>query len=221
MAYYSTCIYLNEIGFYCEEPTVIDSALRRPNSRTLWSSSMTRMEALISCLNAAKEFLDHFLALPSSQIRKFLLPSYISIVYAVLILRRFTISTETQVPSSDKMANMEHYISAIFTKFDAMLHGNQVERDCISHMMMLFRDADSWSKRTATGNPPLVEAGAAICIESHSFMDVIKTFCCPYEDELCSIGQQTSLDPPWTDMIRGWSPSVDPQDILANTTTVI
>jgi hypothetical protein len=103
MSYHFLRVYINEVGFHASPPSQIE-LISGQSSLEAWYFSNARNESLIACLQAAKNFLDRFIELTPHQTVDFILSDYLRLVYAVLVLGRFT--TGCDCPAFDASSSM-------------------------------------------------------------------------------------------------------------------
>jgi len=174
MSYHSLKVYMNEVGFHASVPSPRE--LMSGNSSQTWYYSAARNEILIACLQSTKSYLDYFLTLSSSELFNFTIPDFLRLIYAILILSRFTSGCDA--PTLDvgymrKTANLGYYLDSLIFKTDSLItHDGAKERqDCIYLVRSLFQGSKLWYNRV------IGETASAAFGETEipelSFMDIL------------------------------------------------
>ncbi|TVY24608.1 Transcriptional regulator [Lachnellula hyalina] len=222
LAYYHLCTFVNEVGFH-------RTVLPPPDLRTdqssyhTWDSSITRSEVLISCLNAAKDYLERYLSLPTEALFNATFADHAKLVYNVLILKLFA-TWVTDDHSTLDAAHIQHsanflfYTQALVCKFESM---GKIYRDCglledyTLYLAQLFRIYESRARDEMGAR----QFSTNICLDM-SVMQMLPS------NASCH-GQHSSYDPrpptvvqtqehseeQWADMLVRWSPSLDQHDL--------
>ena len=131
--------WVAEVGFHAKPSTIFS-----PESDQSWYYSLARCEALLSCLQASKDYLDYFLTLSSEVVLGYTLPEYIRLVYTVLILVRFTTGCDSPLLNDENMresADLPRYLDALIRKFNTMITYQDSEevRNYIWRLRSLFK----------------------------------------------------------------------------------
>jgi len=217
MAYYHLRTFVNEVGFH-------KIALPPPNlmsdqsSYRTWCSSITRSEVLISCLNAAKDYLERYISLPTEALFSSSFADHVRLVYNVLILKLFATwvkDDDSQLDAThiQNSANMAFYMEALVRKFENMSkigrdHG--LLEDYTLVLAQLFRTYEG----RARGGVARHSSGS-----SYPDMSVMQILPLPsfHGTQLSSssamLQSQEDSEEQWADMLVRWSPTVDPQDL--------
>lgn len=119
LLFYHTRIFVNELGLHGTPPFEIDILPRMLSTGSSWYNSTGRSDSIIRCLQATKEYLDHFLRISPEAIVHFTTPDFLHLIYAILILG--SIATTCHSPQLDQahirqIAAFENYISALSQK---------------------------------------------------------------------------------------------------------
>ncbi|TVY32046.1 Transcriptional regulator [Lachnellula subtilissima] len=188
-----------------------------------WCSSITRSEVLISCLNAAKDYLERYLSLPTEALFNATFADHAKLVYNVLILKLFA-TWVTDGHSTLDAAHIQHsanflfYTQALVCKFESM---GKIYRDCglledyTLYLAQLFRIYESRARDEMGAK----QFSSSSCLNM-SVMQMLPS------NASCH-GQHSSYDPrsptvvqtqehseeQWADMLVRWSPSLDPHDL--------
>lgn len=223
LAYYHLCTFVNEVGFH-------KTVLPPPDSRTdqssyhTWCSSLTRSEVLISCLTAAKDYLERYLSLPNEALFNATFADHAKLVYNVLILKLFA-TWATDNDSTLDAAHIQHsanflfYTQALVCKFESM---GKIYRDCglledyTLYLAQLFRIYESRARDEMMGDrqfPGSANTGSL----NMSVMQMLPSnasYQGQFSDPRSPAITQTQEDSEeqWADMLVRWSPSLDPQD---------
>lgn len=223
MAYYHLRTFLNEVGFH-------KIALPAPNlmsdqsSYQTWCSSITRSEVLISCLNAAKDYLERYIALPTEALFLASFPDHAKLVYNVLILRLFSTWPKGEDLSLDaanlrNSANMVFYMESLVQKFETMgqiIRDGGLLEDYTVYLAQLFQTYKARCGLNDTRRFPEINSS------NHSVGHILPL---PSSTQLSAhlslLNESTHFTPQlqeeseeqWGDMLNGWSPSLDPPDL--------
>ena len=221
MAYYHLRTFVNEVGFH---KTALPSDLRSDQSSYhSWCSSITRSEVLISCLNAAKDYLERYLSLPTEALFNASFADHAKLVYNVLILKLFATWVKDDDSSLDaahiqNSANFLFYTQALVRKFESMGkigRDSGLLEDYTLYLAKLFRIYESRAR----------DGMGARQFPSNSSLNMSVMQMLP--SNASNYGQMSSYDPSssaasqlqenseeqWADMLLRWSPSLDPQDL--------
>ncbi|KAJ9614190.1 hypothetical protein H2200_002326 [Cladophialophora chaetospira] len=112
-------VYAREIGFHASPPSVFDFATTGP-SQPSWYASPARQRSLVECLEATTTYLNHFLSLSSAEVLNFTTPDLLRLLYAVLILGRFSAGLDAPWPDASVFrasAKFGEYLTALVGKF--------------------------------------------------------------------------------------------------------
>ena len=141
-------VYINEVGFHASPPLPLE-IMSGQSSLKAWYYSKARNESLIACLQAAKNYLDQYIELTPHQALDFILPDYLRLVYAVLILGRFTTGCDCLVLDSSsirKTANMGYYLDKLIDRADDLIllsNGRDIN-DTFYHLRRLWKQSKRW-----------------------------------------------------------------------------
>ena len=113
-----TRIYINEVSIRTS-PLKNDSVCRIVHTEASWYRSSERYDSIVRCLQATKEYLDHFLRMSPEAIPRIPMPDFLRLIYAVLILG--SLATTCNLPPLDsahirEIAEFESYIIALSHK---------------------------------------------------------------------------------------------------------
>jgi hypothetical protein len=223
MAYYHLRTFVNEVGFHQIALSPLDSISNQVTSDE-WYSSITRSELLISCLNAAKDYLERYISLPTESLFSSSFADYAKLVYNVLILRLFqTWAKDDNLPMDaanlQSSTNMAPYMEALVRKFESM---SKIGSDC-----GLIEDYTVWLAelfRSYQGQGQEKTGARLIASKSYpdmSVMQIAPFFASPTPVHLSSYDSSSSVSPrsqdnserSWADVFFEWTPSLDPQDL--------
>ncbi|TVY15966.1 Transcriptional regulator WAR1 [Lachnellula arida] len=224
LTYYHLCTFVNEVGFH-------KTVLPPPDLRTdqssyhTWCSSITRSEVLISCLNAAKDYLERYLSLPTEALFNATFADHAKLVYNVLILKLFaTWVTDDDENSTLDAAHIQHsanflfYTQALVCKFERM---GKIYRDCglledyTLYLAQLFRIYGSRARDEMMGDRLFPGNAGSL---NMSVMQMLPSNA-SYHGQLSDASSSTitqmqeDAEEQWADMLVRWSPSLDPQDL--------
>ncbi|KAG9229713.1 hypothetical protein BJ875DRAFT_522221 [Amylocarpus encephaloides] len=223
MTFYRHRIYLHEVGFHAKPPQELAGA---PVHRRSWYHATKRNDELISAMQAAKDYLDRFLALSSDDLRDFLLPDFVHLIYSILIMGSF--ASPLDAPTLDRervrqIADLNTYLDALIDKMGGIViveapkfthHYNPY----ISHMNDLF---EHYKSRFTRISETFVHIGTDMCEKpDFSFVEFLPTIlkrCIEWEDTVMKGAEEV---PPstegWDDIISDWPSSMDPSLISTN-----
>ena len=138
--------------------------MSRDSNLRAWYFSPARSASLLACLQAAKDYLDHCITLTPQQLFDFTLPEYLRLVYAALILGRFT--TGCDCPTLDvsvmrESANMGYYLDKLVDKATELitLVKDRDVNDNFYHLKRLWAQSRQWFDEIVK-YPPCSDAGA-------------------------------------------------------------
>lgn len=207
MSYHFLRVYINEVGFHASPPSAIELMTGGSSLRS-WYYSSARNESLISCLQAAKTYLDRFLELTPRQTIDFTLPDYLRLVYAVLILGRFSTGCDCPVldtASIRKTANMSYYLDRLTDKTDdmIMLSTEGEVNEAFFHMRKLWKSSSSWfddieRDQSRAGECAIGQLGL-------HFMDILPTVI----DKCVDFPGTRGCEDKWSDMLTDWPVTLD------------
>jgi hypothetical protein len=205
MSYHFLRIYINEVGFHASPPSALELMTGGSTLRP-WYHSNARNDSLIACLQAAKAYLDRFIELSPCQTMYFILPDYLRLVYAVLILGRFTTGCDCPVldaSSIRKTANVGYYLDKLIDKVDEslVLASDGDINEAFLHMRKLWKKSKDWFDEIA--KDPACARDCAIGQGELSFMNIL-----PSEIGRCvDFSGTKGYDDRWTDMLTDWPAS--------------
>ena len=214
MSYHFLLIYINEVGFHASPPTTLELMTGGSTLRA-WYHSSARNDSLIACLQAAKNYLDRFIELSPRQTIGFTIPDYLRLVYAVLILGRFTTGCDCPVLDSSsirKTANLSYYLDRLIDKADDLitLSTDGGINNTFFHIRKLWKHSKNWVDEIA--NDPACARDCAIGQAELNFMEILPSAigtCVDFS------GTKGSNDQ-WTDTLCEWPGSLDPSVISMN-----
>jgi hypothetical protein len=174
MSYYTNKVYLNEVGFHANIPSSPDVMSSHLTARS-WDYSSARNDTLIACLQAAKEFLEYLLSLPSQELLSFTIHDFVCLIYVILVLGRFASGCDCPPLDSHlrKSANFEQYIVRLITMTEPLISFSDGEErvDYVFHVKRLFQVSKAWLSHISSGQSL---AGGAPQL---SFMDIFPAAC--------------------------------------------
>lgn len=220
---YSLQIYITEVGFHAAPPSPLD--LMSEYYAQSWYYSTARSETIIKCLQATKNYLDFFLALPNEAILNFCLPDLFRLVYAVLVLGTFT--TGCGSPTLDdahmrEASGMLYYLDGLNTKTSSMIThtGSEENRDYMWHMRCIFQKTKTWYSCIAAQS----RSSGYLGLDSRylSFMNILPGILGKCTDESTILSRHTegnteteySASQPWPDGMSEFRLIVDHPVIL-------
>ncbi|KUJ19994.1 uncharacterized protein LY89DRAFT_716459 [Mollisia scopiformis] len=217
MQLHVTRIHINEVGFHAA--ALPQDQMLYPQIRSKsWYYSSARSESLMRCLQACKDFLDHFLSLPSEGIINSTLPDMLGLVYTVLVLGTFAVRIDT--PTLDavqlrEMANYDYYISALINKTEHVMafSGPAGANDYMHHIHVLFLQTKVWYSQVSS-DPSVFSTIPEIARPGFSFMDILSTIVDRCVDfSAATISNSTTSDEQWTELLSEWSGALEQSTI--------
>ena len=217
MAYYHLRTFVNEIGFHriALPPPHLMSDQSRYHT---WCSSITRSEVLISGLNAANDYLERYLSLPTEVVFSSSFADHGKLVYNVLILKLFATwakDDDSQLDAAhiQNSANMAFYMEALVRKFENM---NKIGRDhgLLEDYTLVLAQLFRTYEGRARGGVARHSSGS-----SYPEMSVMQILPLPSFHDTQPSNSSAVLQPQddpeeqWADMLVRWSPTVNPQDL--------
>jgi hypothetical protein len=208
MTYYAAKIYVNEIGFHATAPSPLE-LMSGQSSRRPWYHAHARNESLIRCLEASVEYLDCVISLPSEEMLSFTLPDFVRLIYATLVLGRYT--TGVDAPTLDaahvrKTANLGYYLDALSGRTKALIRlaGDQGRRCYIHHLSRLFERLRVWYSQVI--NAPASADSYLLFAPELTFMQILPaaTDCC------VDISDTDGSYQDWSYVFSEWTSSLDP-----------
>jgi hypothetical protein len=182
MAYHNMQVSIHEIALHASRPLTVGTVdgLGGP-SATDWYSSLARTDALISCVESAKRYLDRFLALSTEDIYQNTITEEMRLVYAILVLARFATGVSSPYLDATHLrntANIEHYISGLIDRispFITLLDNGQEQIDFFWHFRRLFQATKIWfAEQARVGYFSTLEtSGLQDCVDL-SFMEILQ-----------------------------------------------
>ncbi|KAG0648446.1 Transcription factor himD [Hyphodiscus hymeniophilus] len=212
MSFHFLCIYINEVGFHASAPSPYDLMSGQSSPKAYYFSA-ARNESLIACLQACKNYLDRFIELTPRQTIDFILPNYLRLVYAVLILGRFATGCDCPIlDASDirQSTNMGYYLDKLISKVDEsmMLLPATDANDWMRHVRKMWQQSKWWYE--AIVRDPAAAMDCAIGQPELNFMDILPSAISSCVD--FSVTPQ-SCDERWADMLD-WGSNVSVSDSL-------
>lgn len=155
LTYYNLRIYLNEIALHAVPPDSTDTFGPDESCRS-WFSSVARADALITCVDAAKDYLDRYLALSTEQVRCNTIVEEVKVVYAFLVLGKFVSGINTpHIDALDlrKSANMEYYMDGLINRMSDLIvsFNGQEQLNYFWHFRALFKFSRIWYEQQIKG----------------------------------------------------------------------
>jgi hypothetical protein len=206
MSYHYLRIYIHEVGFHASPPSALELMTGGSTLRA-WYHSNARNDSLIACLQAAKTYLDRFIEVSPRQMIDFTLPDFLRLVYAVLILGRFTTGCDCPVldaSSIRKIANLGYYLEKLIDKTDNlfMLCNGEVN-EAFSHMRRMWKQSKNWFDEIV--KDPACARDCDIGRAELDFMDILPSAI----GKCVDFSGTKGCDDCWTDMLTDWPASVD------------
>lgn len=200
MSYHFLRIYISEVGFHASPPSPLE-LMSGQSSLKAWYFSSARNESLIACLQASKNYLDRFIELTPRQTIDFILPDYLRLVYAVLILGRFTTGCDCPVLDASyvrKTANMGYYLDKLIGKANdlIMLSPDGDVNDTFYHLRKLWEQSKQWFNEIAID--PACARECSLGQPELNFMDILPSAIGKCVDFSGTTGK---CDERWTDML--------------------
>ncbi len=217
-------IYINEIGFHDRNGSMKEAVAER-SARQEWFSSPLRTETLITCLEATKSYFDYYLSLSLNDIRNATMLDAVGLVYAVLILSKFSAGTSApNMLACDwrKNTNMAFYLDAVRSRLNALvtIENGHEKTDYLWHFRRIFGVIKLWhddlliNDRYEDTDPRQNDCNHL------AFLRVLEM---QKQRDIELYGQTryvpVSPEPPapeqaWSDLVNAWSPSMDPNEML-------
>jgi hypothetical protein len=178
LKFYNLRIFIHEIGLHSGDSEPTDSSIGGDSCRS-WFSAMARTDALITCLDATKDYLDRYLSLPLVQMRENTVLEESKVIYALLVLGKFVSGVNS--PHLDplalrKRANIEHYMVTLVERMDELITvvDGQEQRNYFWHVKTLFQNSRQWYQQQVRDNsfPMLESDGLPTCMDL-SMLDVL------------------------------------------------
>ena len=206
MSFHFLRIYIHEVGFHASPPSPHDLVTDQANPNA-WYFSSARSESLIFCLQAAQTYLDHFIKLTPRQTSDFILPGHLRLVYAVLILGRFTTGCDCPVLDTAyvrETAKMSWYLDKLLEEADEgskSICGTDAN-DMFSHLRKLWQYSKQWLAKISID--PAVVTECETRKPGLYFMDILSS-----AGEKCvePSGITGQYDERWCDMLD-WGPDM-------------
>ncbi|KIW26095.1 uncharacterized protein PV07_09222 [Cladophialophora immunda] len=158
-SYRAIRIYAREIGFHAHPPPPFSVPTAR--SSPSWYLSTTRHNSLLSCLEATREYLDHFLSLSAADILAFTTPDLLRLLYAMLVLGRFSTSVDAPLLDANllhTMANLRYYLESLTAKFrDVLATIHNPSDHYLVYLCRMFADSKKWFAPALTSSPAVHE----------------------------------------------------------------
>ncbi len=175
MTYCTLRIYIHEVALHASPPSALEVLSEKFNYRT-WYFSQTRCESLIACLEAAKDSLDNWISMASNEMLSLIFPDYLSLIYAVLILTRFTSGLDCAMLDRSQVresANLEYYLRALIHKteeYSIASESDDIDNTCFYVLKSLWINSKAWYDTIEAGSSP----GALLLKETQlDFMDIL------------------------------------------------
>jgi hypothetical protein len=214
MSYHFLRIYVNEVGFHASPPTTLELMTGGSTLRD-WYHSSARNDSLIACLQAAKNYLDRFIELSPGQTISFTNLDYLRLVYAVLILGRFTTGCHCPVLDSSsirKTANLGYYLDRLIDKADDLiiLSTDGGINNTFFHIRKLWKHSKNWCDEIV--NDPTCARDRTIGQAELNFMEILPSTIGSCVD----FSETKGCNDQWTDMLCEWPGGLDPSVISVN-----
>lgn len=222
MGYYSQRIYVNEIGFHAKRNTS-DSVADISNDRS-WYFSASRSGFIIRAVEAAQEYLDHFLELSKEQLQAFMLPDWLRLIYAVLIIGALQSKLDApglDLPHARKISNVQKYLNNLITQLDGLASSTVPDGNpYLLHVSGLcsyyvsYYQCQSQMPQSSLGHGKSQHTAPDFSF-AETFSPKIKMCVELYNDVLQSVPEQNALDE-WDQILKAWPDSLDPSVLSMN-----
>ncbi|EXJ70962.1 uncharacterized protein A1O5_05955 [Cladophialophora psammophila CBS 110553] len=158
-SYHAIKIYAREIGFHAQPPSAF--SVPTPGSGPPWYISPARHNSLLGCLEATTEYLDHLLSLSTSNILGFTTPDLLRLLYAVLVLGRFSNGVDAPLLDANLLrtvANLRYYLESLAAKFrDVLATIHNPSEHYLVYLRRLVEDSKRWYTPALPGPPTFRE----------------------------------------------------------------
>ncbi|KIX97615.1 uncharacterized protein Z520_06393 [Fonsecaea multimorphosa CBS 102226] len=145
-SYRAIKIYAREIGFHAQPPSAFSVPVS--GSSSSWYDSTTRHNCLLGCLEATREYLDHFLSLPTADILGYTTPDLLRLLYAMLVLGRFSSGVDAPLLDTNllqTMANLRNYLGSLAAKLrDVLASIHNPSNHYLVYLCRMFEDPKKW-----------------------------------------------------------------------------
>lgn len=144
-------VYIQEIGLY--SPTKHRNVHNLSNFECCnWCSSMQRFSIVISCVQAAQNYIKQYVILPRETLQNTILFPEAELLYAILVLAAGTLGGITVGESGQlrEIADISSYLTALRNKMKTMgsiTEDGQDRRDYFWKMMQFFKHCLNWNSR--------------------------------------------------------------------------
>lgn len=139
--------YLFEIAFHTDPPPQASMDMKS------WYHSATRTSTLLSCLFAAKSYVEYVIELPTPVFLSMGSAEFCSLIYCVLILGCFATPNgplSLTLSSFQEVANLQFYLDALVTKTHDLI-ATGTAPGYLFHFNLLFRNTHEWYAGDPTG----------------------------------------------------------------------
>jgi hypothetical protein len=164
--------YIHEIGLHTTRPSPSDLPLAQISCRD-WYSSVARTETLVSCIDAAKNYLDCYLTLSIEEMHQNTIMQEMDLFYATLILGRYTTGVDSPYLGPEQLrevAQFGHYMTALvnhMSKLITITHDGTEQIDIYWHCRRIFQFTIDWLQVQIKGGyfTTLETSGVSECLD--------------------------------------------------------
>jgi hypothetical protein len=183
---------------------------------------VARTNVLLTCLATAKAHIEYYLKLSREQTFRNTILEEINLVYAVLILTKFTSGVDSPFLDATelrKSANLIFYLDALTTHLgDLVTHAHGREQpDYFYHFKRIFLHTQRFFEEQIRGGyfTTLDKGGVT------PFLNVLEIipgspFTCDCQDTASRRLETPPVDDIWKDLLDDWPTSLDPHMISLN-----
>jgi hypothetical protein len=108
-------IYAAEVGLHANAPLALDLIVT-DDQQNPWYYSPFRHSLLLDCLQITKAYLEYFVSLPAVEILNLCTTDLLRLLYAILILGRFSVNLDAPLLDAEIMhtaANLDYHLAAL------------------------------------------------------------------------------------------------------------
>lgn len=135
-AFYHTKVYIHEIGLHVRDDPVYSDPSR---------SSVTQMNMLLGCLDAAKAFLDYHLSLPLIENRNGTIMQATRLTYTTIVLSKIAAGVNglsLDVNTLQETANLGYYLDSLANRMGELVSrtpSGEEQKDMFWHFRYVFQ----------------------------------------------------------------------------------
>ncbi|CZR59098.1 related to cercosporin resistance protein [Phialocephala subalpina] len=207
-------IFLNEIGFHATALPENEALSPQLRSRS-WYYSTARSETMLRCIQACKDYLDFFIAIPPEAAMYGTLPDILGYIYAVLVLGAFATSCDSPILDQlqvREIANYDYYLNSLINNLSKAMPMRPLgSNPYLNHIFALFQQTKIWYAQILMD--PTIDGFNNIGNPGFSFMDILPTImnrCVDFASASSFSIPDTTSDEQWNELLSGWSASLDP-----------